>query len=175
MIAVIYGSSTLNTEYSAQRIQAAFGAEKADIHNVKHLEVDLLRQRDNLVFVSSTWGTGDLQDDWEVFFPHLDTVDFRDKTVGLVGLGDQENYPDTFCDGISLLYDKVLELGGRIVGETSTEGYSFTRSNAVRNGKFVGLILDEDSQADRSAERIDTWVRRYLKETVSYAALRHPK
>jgi flavodoxin I len=165
MIAVIYGSSTLNTEYSAQRIQAAFGDGSADLHNVKHLEVDLLRRRNNLVLVSSTWGTGDLQDDWELFYPHLDEVDFHGKTVGLVGLGDQENYPDTFCDGISLLYDKVMERGGRIVGSTSVEGYTYTRSRAVRNGRFVGLILDEDSQADQSDDRIRQWVQRYLRET----------
>jgi len=162
MIAVIYGSSTLNTEYSAQRIQAAFGDGVADLHNVKHLEITLLRERSHLVLISSTWGTGDLQDDWELFFPHLDEVDFHGKTVGLVGLGDQENYPETFCDGISLLYDKVLERGGAIVGTTDTEGYSFTRSKAVRDGRFVGLILDEDSQADKSDDRIRDWVNAYL-------------
>lgn len=161
MIAVIYGSSTLNTEYSAQRVQAAFGDGVADLHNVKHLEPNLIVERDSLVFISSTWGTGDLQDDWELFFPELDSIDFTGKTVGLVGLGDQENYPETFCDGIALLYDKVLERGGRIVGSTSTEGYTFTRSKAVRDGVFVGLILDEDSQADKSGERIQEWVALY--------------
>lgn len=163
MIAVIYGSSTLNTEYSAQRIQAAFGDGVADLHNVKHVEPRLIAERDNLVLISSTWGTGDLQDDWELFFPELDSIDFTGKTVGLVGVGDQENYPDTFCDGIALLYDKVLGRGGAIVGTTSTEGYSFTRSNAVRDGVFVGLILDEDSQSDKSEERIQEWVARYRR------------
>ncbi|MFP4151633.1 MAG: flavodoxin [Alkalispirochaeta sp.] len=161
MIAVIYGSSTLNTEYSAQRIQAAFGDGVADLHNVKHLETALLQERSLFVLISSTWGTGDLQDDWELFYPHLDKVDFHGKTVGLVGLGDQENYPDTFCDGIALLYDKVIERGGTIIGTTDTEGYNFTRSKAVRDGRFVGLILDEDSQADKSDERIREWVASY--------------
>lgn len=161
MIAVIYGSSTLNTEYNAQRIQAAFGDGVADLHNVKSVGVDLIRDRRYLVFISSTWGTGDLQDDWEIFFPHLDEIDFRGKIVGLVGLGDQENYPDTFCDGISLLYDKVLERGGTIIGPTETEGYNFTQSKAIRDGRFVGLILDEDSQADQSADRIRDWVAAY--------------
>lgn len=166
MIAVIYGSSTLNTEYSAQRIHAAFGDDVADLHNVKYLEPQLIEERKNLVFVSSTWGTGDLQDDWELFFPQLDSIDFTDKTVGLVGLGDQENYPDTFCDGISLLFDKVHERGGTVIGTTSIEGYSFTRSKAVRDGVFVGLILDEDNQASKSGERIQEWVSLY-RHTVS--------
>lgn len=163
MVAVIYGSSTLNTEYCAQRIQAAFGDGVADLHNVKHLEVDLLRRREYLVFVSSTWGTGDLQDDWELFFPRLDDIDFRGKTVGLVGVGDQENYPETFCDGISLLYDKVMEKGGRVVGTTSTEGYTYSRSRAVRDGRFMGLVLDEDSQAHLSEERIAAWVKEFRR------------
>jgi flavodoxin I len=163
MIAVIYGSSTLNTEYAAQRIQSAFGDGIADLHNVKHLEIELVRERNILVFVSSTWGTGDLQDDWELFFPRLDEVDFHGKTVGLVGLGDQENYPDTFCDGISLLYDKVMERGGAVIGATPTEGYSFSRSRAVWDNRFVGLVLDEDSQADRSDERIREWVTAFQR------------
>ena len=85
MIAVIYGSSTLNTEYSAQRIQSAFGDGIADLHNVKHLEIELVRERDCLVFISSTWGTGDLQDDWELFFPAWMRSTFTVKQLASLG------------------------------------------------------------------------------------------
>lgn len=165
MVAVIYGSSTLNTEYVAQRLHRAIGAAHADLHNVKDISPDLMVRRSSLVLVTSTWGTGDLQDDWEAFFPQMEKMDFSGKTVGLVGLGDQENYPETFCDSIALLYRCVTERGGTVVGRTSTDGYTFRHSAAAEDTTFVGLVLDEDSQASFTDERIRNWVaevRRFL-------------
>lgn len=161
MVAIVYGSSTLNTQFTAERIRAAFGADTAVLYNVQDVSVELLRQYSRLVFVTSTWGSGDLQDDWEVFYPQLDAIDFTGKTVGLVGLGDQENYPNQFCDGIRWLYDKVIERGGRIVGETGTKGYTFKLSRSTIKGRFVGLVIDEDNQADRTDQRVRDWVRAF--------------
>jgi flavodoxin I len=159
MVAVIYGSSTLNTEYVSQRLVAAIGSDHADLHNVKDIEPSLIEDRSGLVFVTSTWGTGDLQDDWELFLPRMEELSFEGKVVGLVGVGDQDNYPETFCDSIAILYDLVTRNGGRVVGATDTEGYSFKKSKALREGRFVGLVLDEDNQADHTDERIREWVK----------------
>lgn len=158
MIAVVYGSSTLNTEYVAQRVVRAFGADKADLHNVKEIGVDLIVGRDRLVFVTSTWGAGDPQDDWERFIPRVETVDFTGKTVGLIGVGDQENYPENFCDSIGLLHDLVSGRGARVVGFTDNNGYNFRHSRALRDDRFVGLVLDEDNQSDKTDARIRAWV-----------------
>ncbi len=159
MVAIIYGSSTLNTEYVSQRLAAAFGPDRAELFNVSTISPGLIKDRGSLVFVSSTWGVGDLQDDWEAFLPQVETLDFSGKTVALVGVGDQDNYPETFCDSIAILYDMVIGQGGTIVGWTDTEGYSFTSSRAVRDGRFIGLIIDEDNQADRTNDRIREWVK----------------
>lgn len=164
MVAIIYGSSTLNTEYVSQRLAAAFGPERAELFNVSTITPELIKERNDLIFVSSTWGVGDLQDDWEAFFPNVEGMDFSGKRVGLVGVGDQENYPETFCDSIAILYDTVMQHGGTIVGGTDTEGYTFTSSRAVRDGRFIGLILDEDNQADRTDERIREWVKQNSPE-----------
>jgi flavodoxin len=112
MVAVIYGSSTLNTEYVSQRLVAAFGSDHADLHNVKDIEPSLIEDRSGLVFVTSTWGTGDLQDDWELFLPRMEELSFEKKVVGLVGVGDQDNYPETFCDSIAILYELVTPKRG---------------------------------------------------------------
>ncbi|MFW5695395.1 MAG: flavodoxin [Alkalispirochaeta sp.] len=159
MVAIIYGSSTLNTEYVSQRLAAAFGPDRAELFNVSGISSELIKDRSSLVFVSSTWGVGDLQDDWEAFFPQIAGLDFTGKTVALVGVGDQDNYPETFCDSIAILYDLVIGQGGVIVGGTDTEGYTFTSSRAVRDGRFIGLIIDEDNQADRTDDRIREWVK----------------
>ncbi len=158
MVAIIYGSSTMNTEYVSQRLAAAFGSDQEILHNVKDIDPAVIEGSRNIVFVTSTWGAGDLQDDWEEFFPRLEEMDLSGKVIGLVGVGDQENYPDTFCDGISHLYDVVVRNGGRVVGSTNTEGYNFKQSRSVKDGDFVGLVIDEDNQADRTDERIRDWV-----------------
>lgn len=158
MIAILYGSSTLNTEFVAQRILQALGEDAADLHNVKDVDPTIVDRRSSLVFITSTWGTGDLQDDWEPLLPRLAGTDMRGKTVGLVGVGDQVNYPEMFCDSIAILNEFVLARGATVVGRTSTEGYRFKKSRAVRGGKFVGLVLDEDNQSDKTDERIASWV-----------------
>jgi flavodoxin I len=41
---------------------------------------------------------GELQSDWEGFFPELDDIDFSGQKVAYLGTGDQERYPDNFMD-----------------------------------------------------------------------------
>ncbi|MCD8493393.1 MAG: flavodoxin domain-containing protein [Geovibrio sp.] len=103
-------------------------------------------------------GDGDLQDDWEALKKPLANADLSGKTVALFGSGDQDGYPDTFVDGIGILYDAGLLRQGDVVGFVSTDGYSYDASLAERDGEFVGLPIDEDNQADMTDERIKAWV-----------------
>lgn len=164
MVTIVYGSSTMNTEFVSKRLQGEFGDDEAKLLDVREADTEDLENAENLIFATSSWGSGSLQDDWELFFPMLDGVDLGGKRVALLGLGDQENYPDSFCDALKHLADKVRERGGRLVGETSTAGYSFSRSRAQEEeGTFVGLIIDEDNQADKTDERLHSWAIRLKK------------
>ena len=62
------------------------------------------------------------------------------------------------------LYNAAKNAGAKIIGETSTEGYSFNASTAVQNGKFVGLALDYDNQAELSEDRIAAWTTQITPE-----------
>lgn len=166
-IGIVYGSSTGNTRDVCQTLQELFGEGEADLLDVREIDEGAFDDYDAYVFATSTWGAGDLQDDWEDFFPRLDSVDFRGKRVAIMALGDQNNYPDHFVDCVSVLVDKVLERGGMVVGETSPEGYSFQASKAVQRGKFLGLVIDEDNQSDKTLERLRSWVDRLNKELFS--------
>jgi flavodoxin I len=164
MVTIVYGSSTMNTEFVSKRLQREFGETEAKLLNVSEADTGDLENAENLILATSSWGSGSLQDDWELFYPKLDEVDLSGKRVALLGLGDQENYPDSFCDALKHLADKVRERGGTLVGETSTEGYAFSRSRAQEEeGTFVGLIIDEDNQADKTDERLHTWAIRLRK------------
>lgn len=158
-VSIIYGSSTGNTEYVAQKVFRAFGGEAAEMHNITEPDIEQVF-RNNRFFVCalSTWGAGDMQDDWDIYADRLKRIDFTGKKVGILGLGDQQNYPDTFADGMAVLSEIVRKNGGTVVGETSSDGYAFTASRAEQDGKFVGLVIDEDNQSDQTDSRIKDWV-----------------
>merc|ERR1712029_1268433 len=72
--------------------------------------------------------------------------------------GEDEQRSGTEWD--TWLYDTLpnLDLNGKIVGSTSTDGYDHESSKAERDGKFVGLMCDEDNQYDMSEDRAKAWV-----------------
>ena len=157
-IGIFYGSTVGNTEKIAETIQKQFGKEAADVSPISKASISALSSYPYLVLGSSTWGIGELQDDWLQGIELLDHVDFSTKKVALFGTGDQQSYSDSFCDAIGILYEKVVSKGATVVGFCSTEGYSHDASKAEQNGMFVGLPLDEDNQGDLTERRITQWV-----------------
>ena len=155
MIAVIYGSTTGNTETAARQIAEALGG--AQVLEVSSCSADQLKDCDRLIFGTSTWGIGDLQDDWESNLELLSAIDYSGKTVALFGLGDQEGYPDSFVDAMAFLKDKITAAGGTLSGAWPVEGYSFDSSAAAEGDNFIGLALDEDNQSDLTEQRIIQW------------------
>ncbi len=162
-IGIFYGSSTGNTELVADKLQALFGEENADVHNIDSVEIEDINQYKYLILGTSTWGIGDMQDDWEEFESSLKKVDFEHKKVALYGLGDQEVYADSFVDGMGKLY-KVLSKKAKIVGRCSTEGYRHRQSMAVENKEFVGLAIDYDNEPKLMDTQIIRWVEQLKKE-----------
>ena len=51
-----------------------------------------------------------------------------------------------------------------MMGATATDGYDHTSSKAERDGKFVGLMCDEDNQYDMSEDRAKAWVEQLKSE-----------
>ena len=98
------------------------------------------------------------------FMESLDAVTLEGKKVALFGCGDQEGYADTFVDALGILYDKVQERQGTVVGMVPLEGFSFSDSAAVRENNFVGLPLDENNQPELTEQRLAAWVEGLRKE-----------
>lgn len=157
-IGIFYGSTTGNTESAAKKIKDILGVD-ADIANVSSSSIEDMTKYDNLILGSSTWGLGDIQDDWGTVINKLSEADFSGKKVALFGTGDQNAYTDTFVDAIGLLYEALENSGAEFIGAWPSEGYEYSDSKAERNGMFVGLALDEDNQAEMTDERIAKWVQ----------------
>ena len=158
IIGIFYGSSSGNTEGVAKQIQAEFEADNAQVFDVAKATKDDLEKFDNLIFGTSTWGFGELQDDFDGFMKQIEAANLSGKTVALFGCGDQESYSDTFVDGMGLVWQSLQGKGCNIVGQTSTEGYSYSNSQSDVEGKFVGLAIDENNQSDQTADRVKAWV-----------------
>jgi len=162
--AILFGSTTGNTENVAKIIAAKLNA---DIFNIADKPVDKIAEYQNLILGTSTWGLGDLQDDWDSFISKLKNADLSGKVCAIFGLGDSASYADSFVDGIGTIYHAIENKGCKIVGFVETTGYDYEASTAEINGKFVGLPLDEDNESNLTIERIDKWVEQ-LKVELNY-------
>lgn len=152
---VVYGTSTGSCESIAETIASKLGVKAINVTNFNEATI---HDNDNLLLGTSTWGAGELQDDWYDGVKTLKSAGLSGKTVALFGCGDSESYPDTFCGGMKELYDAVVAAGANVLEGVPTDGYSFDESDAVVDGKFVGLALDEVNEDDKTEERIDTWL-----------------
>ena len=152
---VVYGSSTGTCETIAQTIGEKLGAE---VINVSDLTEDQIAGADNLVVGTSTWGAGEMQDDWYDGVKVLKSAGLTGKKVAVFGCGDSESYSDTFCGGMKELYDAAEAAGATMVGHVSTDGYNYDDSDAVVDGQFVGLALDDVNEDDKTESRIEAWL-----------------
>ncbi len=156
-IGLFYGTQTGKTETIAEMIQEQLGKGIVDLYDMSQAETDDFADYQHLIIGAPTWNIGELSSDWDAFFPDLDEIDFSGKTVAYFGVGDQIGYSDNFLDAIGILEEKISALGGKTVCPWPTDGYDFSESRGVRDGKFIGLALDEDNQGDLTESRIKTW------------------
>lgn len=162
-ICVIYGSSTGTCQGLAEKIGQQLGVQDDGMIDVQNLSADVVNKYDALILGTSTWGAGEMQDDWYDGVKILKQAGLQGKTVAVFGCGDSESYSDTFCGGMAELYNAAKDAGATMIGEVATDGYNFDDSEAVVDGKFVGLALDEVNEDDKTDSRIEAWVEELKK------------
>ena len=160
---IFYSFRSVKTAQQVKKITKLLGAE------CESLDVDIATGNDfmkfkNYILAVPTWFDGELPSYWDEFLPSIDEEDLNGKQFAIFGGGDQKGYPENFVDGIGLMAKFIEERGGKIVGLTSIEGYTFESSQAQRNDQFLGLALDIENQAALSNERIENWVNSLKKE-----------
>jgi flavodoxin I len=167
MIGLFYGSTNGNTAAVAGLIQREF-AEQVDVEvqlfDIADYYLEEMLDFDYLIVGIPTWDIGQLQRDWDEIIEEFDQLDLRNKRAAVFGLGDQIGYPDTFGDAVFFVADKLESQGVELAGAWPIAGYSFTGSWALRDGRFIGLMVDEDNQADLTPERVHRWVHQLVVE-----------
>jgi flavodoxin I len=181
-IGIFFGTDTGTTRLMAKKMAQKLGSEvAAKPLNVNRIDAESVLSYDALIFGTPTYGvdqlpgmdTGIKAGSWHEFLPQLAGQDFSGKRVALYGLGDQDKYSARFADSLIHLYRFFTQRGAEIIGGWSTDGYSFEHSQSVIDGKFVGLVLDQQNQALLTEERLDSWLQQIkpaLQEKLSTGA-----
>ncbi|RLU00797.1 flavodoxin [Ketobacter sp.] len=166
-IGIFFGTETGTTRLIAKKIHKLLGADLADKPvNVNRIQAADLLQYDALILGTPSYGVGDipglsagcLERNWEEFLAQFGQPDLTGKRIAFFGLGAQERYADRFASSLMALYTLFKNLGADMVGDWSTDGYTFEHSASVVEGRFVGLVIDQRTQGMHTEERLRTWV-----------------
>jgi len=162
--AIVYSFNTQKSKKVAEKIIDAFGKENIAVVNAEELTKKDFEAYDNFILSAPTWFDGELPNYWDEFLPDLEEMDLSGKTFAVFGLGNQKDYPENFCDAIGILVEILESCGANVIGHTSLDGYAYESSRAERDGKFVGLPLDQENQARLTKGRIESWIEQLKKE-----------
>ena len=162
-IAIFYGPEGGSVNKVAELIQNKIGKDKAELVAVKGASADDIEKYDKLIFGLSTvgkdtWDSEYSTNDWGKFMPEIGKVDYSNKKVAVFGLGDHVTYAHAFVDHLGLLGKELMANGAALVGPVDPEGYEFEESEAIVDGKFIGLPIDEDFEPEMTDQRVTAWL-----------------
>lgn len=118
---VVFGSSMGNTQRLTEGVVEGLreGGLEVTAKDVSNTGVEELNEYDLIVLGCSTWGAGDLQDDFVDFYEKICGIpSLEGKKAAVFGPGDSDMYPDTFCDAVDMIEERLKELGAEIVVES---------------------------------------------------------
>jgi flavodoxin I len=162
-IGIFFGPLKGSVNRVAEKVKTAIGEQHVEMISVNEATVADLEKYDRIIFGISTvgketWDSNYSNTDWSKFFPNISKVDFSGKTVAIFGLGDHITYSSYFVNAVGVLAKELLKKGAKIVGEVDPLGYEFDDSEAVMDGKFIGLPIDEDFEPELTDERVANWI-----------------
>jgi len=163
-VGIFFGPVGGSTEKVAKQIHKEFGSENADLIPIISAKSSDIDRYENVIFGCSTiggetWDTTKSKPDWDIFRPELEKIDYSNKTFALFGLGNHISYPRNFVDSMGLIAKSILSKNAKILGQVGKEGYEFTDSEAIIDGQFIGLPIDEEFEPEMTESRIKSWVQ----------------
>lgn len=161
--AIFFGPLDGAVHRVAKKIKKAIGEEKVVMVPVKNASVEDIEKYDKIIFGLSTVGKETWESiytnvDWAKFLTEIGKTRYEGKTLSIFGLGDHITYSSTFVDHIGLLARELMKNGATLVGQVPVDGYDFDESEAVVDGRFLGLPVDEDFEPELTDERVTKWV-----------------
>merc|ERR1719399_2007811 len=164
-VGLFFGTQSGKTEDVATAIAGEAGLEAQSIDDVSAAD---LAGFDGLIVGAPTWNTGaDEQRSgttWDDYLDEIKALDLCGKPVAVFGTGDSVGYGDNFCDAIEEIHSTFQAAGAKMLGYVDSSGYEHSESKSDRDGKFLGLPLDQDNEDDKSEERVKAWVNQLKGE-----------
>jgi len=167
--AIFFGPLKGAVNRVANKLKETIGEDKVVMIPVNTATVADIEKYDKIIFGMSTvgkdtWDSTYSNNDWAKFLPEIGKTKYDGKTVAIFGLGDHVTYAATFVDHIAVLARELMKNGAVLTGQVSTDGYEFDESEAVVDGKFLGLPIDEDFEPELTDERVEKWVKQISSE-----------
>jgi flavodoxin I len=162
--ALFFGSTTNNTADIAAMLKEELGSSIDHVVNVASCSPQDFQVCEVMILGVPTWHIGEMQDDWAGILPQLKEGNYAGKKIAIFGLGDQKGYPDTYVDAMGELLEIFEPKGAKLFGLWPTAGYDFKKSKAIRDGKFLGLVIDIENQSDKTPARVKAWADQLRKE-----------
>lgn len=162
--AIFFGPLKGAVNRVADKLKDVIGEDKVVMVPVNEASVADLEKYDKIIFGMSTvgkesWDAQFQNVDWAKFLPEIGKTRYEGKTLAIFGLGDHVTYGSTFVDHIAVLANELTKNGAVLIGQVPVEDYEFEESEAVVDGKFMGLPIDEDFEPELTDERIEKWVK----------------
>lgn len=162
-IGLFFGPLKGSVNRVAEKVKTALGEQNIDMISVNDASAENLESYDKIIFGISTvgketWDSDFSNTDWSKFFPNISKVDYSGKTIAIFGLGDSVTYSNHFVNAMGVLAKQLLKNGATIVGKVNPASYEFDESEAIFDGMFIGLPIDEDFQPELTDERVSNWV-----------------
>ncbi len=170
-VAIMYGPAGGGTESVAKRIGQILGHENHELIPMDGAKTVDLAKYDNIIFGvatigKETWDAEPVRSGWFDFMPELEKADLSGKKIAIYGLGDHVRWPNHFVDSMGELYKILKNKGIDTVGKVNPGDYTFEESEALIEGLFVGLPVDEDFEPDLTDQRIQEWVEVIIREFI---------
>ncbi|WP_094229061.1 flavodoxin [Methanolobus psychrotolerans] len=140
---IIYGTTTGNTLIVAEEIESMFNEQNMEVKlaEVTDVQTSYLPDYDLIILGCSTWGEGELQDDFISFEKEMNKIDLKGKQAACFGPGDSSYV--FFCQAVDILEARLESSGAKIIIE--------------------GLKIDGD--VDKNLGQIRDWTENILKIT----------
>ncbi len=162
--AIFFGPLKGAVNRVADKLKDIIGADKVVMVPVNTATVAEIEKYDKIIFGISTvgkesWDSKYTNLDWAKFLPEIGKTRYEGKTIAIFGLGDHVTYAASFVDHIALLAKELMKNGAVLTGQVPAGDYEYEESEAVVDGKFLGLPVDEDFEPELTDERVEKWVK----------------
>lgn len=115
-VILVYGSTTGNTEILSKSVAKGLKESGVDVllRSAAEVRPEELKDYDGIILGCSTWGDGELQDDFVPFEEKMEKIELNGKKSAVFGPGDSSIYPQ-FCKAVDILEERLKSCRAEIV------------------------------------------------------------